>query len=265
MEARLFLNSKTKEELEKPISLKHKGELRFDRLKELEKSGELQDARNRYEIATMLGYPEERLKAGHCWVSSLITRKYLSETLIGVSFNGRKEYEYHIIGEPEYKGGTRGNWSRAKKNPNKWSESAERWKLVEELARDGKLDRTTRKELVKMAGYSNKRQERGLRWLSSIIQRGYLDERIIDAKYRKYSLTDKKPNYNPTRKKIIKQSVEQVPLADKVEKNDNNLVEFKLTYQNIGMELKASERYVKELVLSLVKESENENSNRVDS
>ena len=76
------------------ISKRQQGKLRYQKLVEYEKSGELSYASTRNELAQMLGFPENN-KTGISWVNNMVNRGYISETLHGYE-NGkmRKEYIY---------------------------------------------------------------------------------------------------------------------------------------------------------------------------
>lgn len=71
-----------------------KGKIYFDRLTDLDNSGELSKARNRNEVVNLVGYTGSGGN-GYSWVSNLIRRGHLTETLVGVE-DGNKYYEYHL-------------------------------------------------------------------------------------------------------------------------------------------------------------------------
>ena len=45
---------------------------------------------------------DERYKTGYSWVSNLVTRGHLSETIRGFDEHNKATYEYHIIDNPTY-------------------------------------------------------------------------------------------------------------------------------------------------------------------
>ena len=100
MEARVSFTKETREQLEKGLTRRQAGKLRFNRLKELDDEGKLSAAKNRWDIASMVGLGG--VKAGYGWVSNLIGRGHITETLLGTAPNGKLEYEYHIVREPSY-------------------------------------------------------------------------------------------------------------------------------------------------------------------
>ena len=100
MEARVSFTKETREQLEKGLTRRQAGKLRFNRLKELDDEGRLSAAKNRWDMASMVGLGG--VKAGYAWVSNLINRGHITETLLGTAPNGKLEYEYHIVREPSY-------------------------------------------------------------------------------------------------------------------------------------------------------------------
>ena len=89
--------------MNQPLTNRRKGELRWERLKELDEAGMLSKARIRTDITKMLGLGDG-YGAGYTWVSNLIKRGYIKETIYGTDANGRMEFEYHIVGNPYYSG-----------------------------------------------------------------------------------------------------------------------------------------------------------------
>ena len=100
MEARVSFTKETREQLEKGLTRRQAGKLRFKRLKEHDDEGRLSAAKNRWDLASMVGLGG--VKAGYAWVSNLINRGHITETLLGTAPNGKLEYEYHIVREPSY-------------------------------------------------------------------------------------------------------------------------------------------------------------------
>lgn len=99
--SRLFFSKETKEKMNEPISHFKRGELRWKKIKEYEDKGTLSKAKTRLDIVEMLG-SERKYNSVYNWVSSLITRGFLKETLTGFDDNGKMTYEYHTIGKPTF-------------------------------------------------------------------------------------------------------------------------------------------------------------------
>lgn len=97
----LTFTKETKEKMEKPISHFKKGQLRWEKLKELDETGKLSSAKSRTDITSMLGLGTG-YGAPYSWVSHLISDGYISETLTGFSSNQKPEYEYHIVKQRTY-------------------------------------------------------------------------------------------------------------------------------------------------------------------
>ena len=85
------------------MSVREKGRVLFDRLKELDEDGTLSKAKTRADVARLVGYSEERAKAGYAWVSNLIRRGHLTEIIQEWTPSGKMIAEYHITGSaPDY-------------------------------------------------------------------------------------------------------------------------------------------------------------------
>ena len=100
--SRLSFTRETKEKMEKGLNRRQAGRLRFERLKEAENEGLLGKVETRIGVARLVGFTDAQYKTGYSWVSNLVTRKHLSETIRGFDEHGRARYEYHIIGDPTY-------------------------------------------------------------------------------------------------------------------------------------------------------------------
>lgn len=85
-----FMN-KTKGE---GLTAHQKGKIYFERLTDLDNSGELSKAHNRNEVMKLVGYTGSN-DNGYSWVSNLIRRGHLTETLTGIE-DGKKIFEYHL-------------------------------------------------------------------------------------------------------------------------------------------------------------------------
>ena len=88
--------------MKKDLSVRERGKLLFSRLQELDNNGMLSKAKSRADVATMVGYTAERAKAGYSWVSNLISRGNLRETILEWSPSGKMVAEYHVIKSPDY-------------------------------------------------------------------------------------------------------------------------------------------------------------------
>jgi len=83
------------------------GRIRFERLKELERTGELAKCRNRWDICKKIGFErtEVRHNPGYNWVSNQIRKGFLSEELIKYNKQNSGIYRYRLTGiEPSYSG-----------------------------------------------------------------------------------------------------------------------------------------------------------------
>lgn len=127
MEARVVFSKKTKELMSKNLSVRERGKLLFSRLQELDNSGMLSKAKSRADVATMVGYTTEQAKAGYSWVSNLIRRGNLSETILEWSPSGKMIAEYHVVKSPDY------DYQETKRRTDSRKKRAEH--VVEELTR----------------------------------------------------------------------------------------------------------------------------------
>lgn len=101
--SKLTITKETQEQQAKSMSVRQKGRIMFARLKELEADGTLMKAKTRADVARLVGYPEERAKAGYSWVSNLIVRGHLSETIREWTPSGKMMAEYHTTDTmPDY-------------------------------------------------------------------------------------------------------------------------------------------------------------------
>lgn len=83
------------------LTPREKGKLRWNRLKELDASGELQFIKTRNELAKAAGYGDKE-PSGAAWANNIINRGYIKEVFTG--FEGSKTIkEYHLTGkEPDF-------------------------------------------------------------------------------------------------------------------------------------------------------------------
>ena len=101
--SKLSFTKKTQEDMKKDMPVREKGKVLFARLKELEEDGTLSKAKSRADVARLVGYSEERAKAGYAWVSKLIRRGHVSETIQEWTPSGKMVAEYHMTGSmPDY-------------------------------------------------------------------------------------------------------------------------------------------------------------------
>lgn len=101
--SKLTFTKETKEKMEKGITHFKKGELRWQKLQELEDTGKLSKARSRQDITSMMGLGTG-YGAPYTWLSHMISRGSVKEILLGFDKNSRPEYEYHLTNEnrPNY-------------------------------------------------------------------------------------------------------------------------------------------------------------------
>lgn len=101
--SRLTFRKETKDKMKKEITVREKGRILFDRLRELDEDGTLSKASSRADVARLVGYSEERSKAGYAWVSNLIRRGHLEETIREWTPSGKMVAEYHVAdSSPDY-------------------------------------------------------------------------------------------------------------------------------------------------------------------
>lgn len=83
------------------LSPREKGRLRWQRLKDLDASGELQFIKTRNDLAKAVGYGDKE-PSGVAWTNNVIRRGYVKEVFTG--FEGSKTMkEYHLTGkEPDF-------------------------------------------------------------------------------------------------------------------------------------------------------------------
>lgn len=122
--SRLSFTEKTQDRMKNNMSAREKGKVLFARLQELEEDGTLSKAKSRADVARLVGYTEERAKAGYSWVSNLISRGHIRETILEWTPSGKMVAEYHTTGSmPDY-GYEEVNRRRAKK---KVGQELRRW------------------------------------------------------------------------------------------------------------------------------------------
>lgn len=81
------------------------GRDRFNRLKELEKSGALAECKNRLDICEKMGFEPKNGGTGYNWLSNQVKKGFLEERLVRYNKQNSGEYEYRLTGlEPNYSG-----------------------------------------------------------------------------------------------------------------------------------------------------------------
>ena len=126
--SKITMSKETKEKMEKGLSVRERGKLLFARLQELDNNGTLSKATCRADVATMVGYTTEQAKAGYSWVSNLIRRGNLSETMLEWSPSGRMVAEYHVKKSPDYDyQETKRRTDSRKKRAEKVAQELRRW------------------------------------------------------------------------------------------------------------------------------------------
>ena len=81
------------------------GRERFEKLKELDRTGELAECKTRVDICKKMGLDAQHGTPGYNWVSNQIRRGYLSEELVKYDKQNTGEYRFQMTGvEPAYSG-----------------------------------------------------------------------------------------------------------------------------------------------------------------
>ena len=99
--SKLIFSKETKDKMNEPINHFKRGELRWKRIKECDDNGTLSKAKNRMDIVEMLG-SERKYNAVYNWISNMVVRGLIKETMTGFNNNGKMEYEYHIVKAPNF-------------------------------------------------------------------------------------------------------------------------------------------------------------------
>lgn len=202
MNARVVFSKKTQEKINKGLTRKERGELRWEKLEEANEDGRLSLCKNRKDVGALGGYTDG---AGAGWVHRLVSKGYLQEVHVGGS--GRfAEYTYFINSKPNFLPFA-GRYGADAHKPAKTTETTEpaettkltnrqlgekRWEALEKANKSSRLaECKCRRDLIILAGYTNMVQ--GGSWLTNLIRRGYIKETIVHgvASYRLI----KKPNY----------------------------------------------------------------------
>lgn len=97
--SRIIFRKETKDKMEQGLYGKALGKARLEKLKELANSGKLSTAKDRLDVAHMLGYTEETASnrsVGYGWVSSMISKGYLIESINGFNKDGTLNHLYSV-------------------------------------------------------------------------------------------------------------------------------------------------------------------------
>ena len=260
--SRLIFSKETKEEIGKELNVSQRGKLRWERIKDAEASGKLNYAKNRYEVANIAGFTEETKSRGYQWVSNMIGRKHLQEVMQGFGKNGKMEYEYHVLSDPDYE---RENARKARMNTNKnkKNESVKpkgkvdttitrgktMFAILEKAAKDGSLAKAkNRKEIAKLVGYEKSREKSGYAWVSNLIYKGHIKESFVSVTGEgepiySYTLNGSAPNYDFRKEaennaQVIHETPKEVEIVKEVEKNDaTGAIKIKVSNERATVEV----------------------------
>ena len=116
--SRIIFRKETKEKMEQGLRGKALGRVRLEKLKELSDNGKLSGAKNRLDVAHLLGYTEENASnrgAGYGWVSNMVSKGYLVEAVNGFDRDGSPNYLYYLSSKVASYGGRSKRADRKKK------------------------------------------------------------------------------------------------------------------------------------------------------
>ena len=103
------------------------GRERFEKLKELGRTGELAECKTRIDICKKLGLDARRDTPGYNWVSNQIRKGYLSEELVKYDKQNIGEYRFRMAGvEPAYSGNKNIKEKTAEKKAEKLTNELEK-------------------------------------------------------------------------------------------------------------------------------------------
>lgn len=258
--SRLIFTKETKEKIDKGISPQAKGKLRWDKLKEAENNGTLQQARNRIDVGKIVGLDND--KTAYSWVSGLIHKKAIVETLDSFE-NNKAVYTYHLGKSLSYVNGRK---KRKEEQIKKLQTELKHQNLIEnnqgvrelgkikfdklkKLDETGELLKATcRGDVANLIGYKEGEFRKSYSWVSNMIIRGYLNERTLGLTpsgkiLHEYSLTGAQPRYchegqrnKKTRKKAtqeLRQPIEQ--------KKESSLIKLEITKGDITIRAEFAE------------------------
>lgn len=194
--SRFLFKQETKEKLQKETRLSV-GKVRWEKLKELEANGKLATAKDRRDIAELLGY-ERKNSSAYQWVTDKINKHYLVEQPTGVV----DEYQYYTSGkEPDYDAHSQamkmieGRMAK-RKQPRKQMRLStsyrdrrlSRFNAIKQLQDSGEIAGiTTRRELCEAIKIP---YDRARGWISNMITDGFVNE-ANPWETPRYSLTQK--------------------------------------------------------------------------
>lgn len=184
-----------------------KGKVRFEKLKELAKNGELAKAKTRQDLVKLAGYPEKDYAAGYSWIRGLIKQGHIKETNIVLSDRGM-EASYYLTGtEPSYKyESAKVKTNKENTMPNKKLSMKDRgkikWEKLLEGANGGSLALCkNRREVAELVGYTKGEAHRGHSWVSNLIKQGHLIEKRVGTNHRGFAVCEYSlgttPDYGP--------------------------------------------------------------------
>ena len=275
--------------MEEELQPAEKGKLRWERLKEAEEHGSLASAKNRYEVANLAGFTEDERSRGYQWISSMVAKNYLQEIMHGVGKNGKFEYEYHAVGDPDYSR-QKAKEARLKKQQQRKKEGAaqvakkqgktvmergrELFGKLKELAKDGTLEKArSRADVATLVGYPSDQSKAGYSWVSNLIRRNYLKEKIVGVTpsggmIAQYTLGDEEPMYDYEEFKKRKEAKENrketwfkenMPVLDAKEVVNPDVIKINITRgdTNISVEVVNTDQAIK-LITTILKGEKNE-------
>lgn len=277
--------------MEEGLNASQRGKLRWERIKEAEEHGSLASAKNRYEVANLAGFTEETRNRGYQWVSNMIARKHLKEIMTGVGKNGKFEYEYHTVSDPDYSR-NKARDARLEKQQQRKKEGVaqvakkqektvmergrELFGRLKDLAKEGTLEKArSRADVATLVGYPSAQSKAGYSWVSNLIRRGYLKERIVGVTpsggmIARYTLGDEEPMYDYEEIKKRKEAKENrkemwfkenMPVLDGKEVVNPDVIKINITRgdTNINVEVVNCDQAIK-LVTTILKGEQNAES-----
>ena len=277
--------------MEEGLNAAQRGKLRWERIKEAEEHGSLDSAKNRYEVANIAGFTEETKSRGYQWVSNMIARRHLQEIMHGVGKNGKFEYEYHTVSDPDYDRKKARDARAEKQQQRKKAGVAQATKKQEktvmergrelfgrlkDLAKEGTLEEAkSRADVATLVGYPSDQSKAGYSWVSNLIKRGYLNEKIVcvtpsGGMIARYTLGDEEPMYDYEEIKKRKEAKENrketwfkenMPVLDGKEVVNPDVININITRgdTNINVEVVNTDQAIK-LITTILKGEQNAES-----
>lgn len=96
MNGRVIFTKDFLNKTQNPVTHKQLGELRLKKIIEAQNDGRLSKAKNRLDVAELVGISRDRVAVANSWVYRQISLGYLTETLLQFDQNNLPEYEYHF-------------------------------------------------------------------------------------------------------------------------------------------------------------------------